>query len=197
MTTRIGGSSILRLGGWAALATAVVAPIGLVFLVAMYGALAAGETSQVLAFGSVNDVLAIVSGLLMLPVVVAVHALLGPTAPTASRLALVIGIGANLAIVVLQSLLVVGRLTFQQEIGPVLVAFLFLVVWFLMTGYLGSSSGLLPNGVRMSLLPVTYVAYPIWAFWLGRHLLKLGGAPASSPSAGAGPPVPAARKGYS
>jgi hypothetical protein len=171
MPRRTETRTVLRLGGWAALATAVVAPIGLVFLVAMYVAFAAGATSQGLTFGWVNDVLAIVSGLLMLPVVVAVHALLGPRAPRASRLALVIGLGANLAIVALQSLLVLGTLAFQQQIGPVLVAFLFLVMWFVMTGYLGRSSGLLRSGVRMSLFAVTYVGYPIWAIWVGRHLL--------------------------
>lgn len=171
MPPRTQATTVLRLGGWAALATAVVAPIGLVFLVALYVALAAGATSQGLAFGWVNDVLAIVSGLLMLPVVVAVHALLGPSAPRASRLALGIGLGANLAIVALQSLLVLGTLAFQQQIGLVLVAFLFLVIWFVMTGYLGRSSGLLRSGVRMSLFAITYVGYPIWAFWLGRHLL--------------------------
>jgi hypothetical protein len=169
------GSSALRLGGRTALLSGVVAPIGLAFLVAMYAAFGAGARSQGLAFGWVNDVLAIVSGLLMLPVAVAVHVLLRQHAPAASRFALVIGIGANLAIVVLQSLLVLGALTFEQEIGPVLVAFLFLAVWFVLTGYLGSSSGLLPNGVRMGVLPVTYIGYPIWAFWLGRHLLRVAG----------------------
>jgi hypothetical protein len=183
MTAPAGASSALRLGGWAAIATAVVAPIGLVFLVAMYAAFAAGARSQGLAFGWINDVLAVVTGLLMLPVTVAVHTLLGPGAPRASRLALVIGIGANLTIAVLQSLLVVGTLTFQQEIGPVLIAFLFLAAWFVLTGYLGSSSGLLPNGVRMSLLAITYVAYPLWALWLGRHFLSRSGAPALSVSA--------------
>ena len=180
MTARIASAGALRLGGLAALANAVVAPIGLVFLVAMYAAFGAGARSQGLALGWVNDVLAIVSGLLMLPVVVAVHRLLAPTRPAPSRLALVIGIGANLGIVVLQSLLVLGTMTFEQEIGPVLVAFLFLVVWFVFTGYLGSSTGLLPNGVRMSVFAVTYVGYPIWAFWLGRHLLRAADGPSLS-----------------
>ena len=172
MTARIESAGALRLGGMAALANAVVAPIGLVFLIAMYAAFGAGARSQGLVFGWVNDLLAVVSGVLMLPVAVAVHRLLGPERPTASRLALAIGIGVNLAIVVLQSLLVLGALTFDQEIGPVLIAFLFLAVWFVLTGYLGSSTGLLPKGIRMSVLAATYLGYPIWAFWLGRHLLQ-------------------------
>jgi hypothetical protein len=163
--------AVLRRGGWAALATAVVAPIGVASLVAMYVAFAIGATSQGLAFGWVNDVLAIVTGLLMLPVAVAVHVALRTGAPQLSRLLLLIGIGANVAIAILQSLLVLGALTFAEEIGPVLVAFLFLAVWFVTTGYLGSRMGVLPRGFRMGFLAVTYVGHPIWAFWLGRHLL--------------------------
>ena len=193
MTTRNESRSILRLGGWAALASGLISAVGFVCLVLMYVLFAASSTSEALAFGWINDVLAVVNGLLMLPVAVAVHVLLRSQRPTASRLALMIGIGADLAIVVLQSLLVVGTLTFQQEIGPVLVAFLFLVAWFVTTGYLGGSSGLLPNGVRMSLLAITYVAYPIWAFWLGRHLLNLAGEPVSSLSAGAERDLPTGR----
>jgi hypothetical protein len=191
MTTRDESRGALRLGGWAALASGLISAIGFVCLVLLYALFAAGSTSEALAFGWINDVLAVVNGLLMMPVAVAVHVLLRSQWPTASRLALMIGIGANLAIVVLQSLLVVGTLTFQQEIGPVLVAFLFLAAWFVTTGYLGSSSRLLPNGVRMSLLAITYVAYPIWAFWLGRHLLNLAGVPVSSLSAGAERDLPA------
>jgi len=179
MPPRTETKAVLRLGGWAALATAVVAPIGLASLVAMYVAFAIGATSQGLAFGWVNDVLAIVTGLLMLPVAVAVHVVLRTGAPQLSRLLLLIGIGANVAIAILQSLLVLGALTFAEEIGPVLVAFLFLAVWFVTTGYLGSRRGVLPRGFRMGFLAVTYVGYPIWAFWLGRHLLdaatSLGG----------------------
>jgi hypothetical protein len=191
MTTRSESRSILRLGGWAALASGLVSAVGFVCLAMMYALFAADSTPAALAFGWMNDVLAVVNGLLMLPVVVAVHVLLRSQRPTASRLALMIGIGANLAIVLLQSLLVVGTLTFQQEIGPVLVAFLFLAAWFVTTGYLGSSSRLLPNGIRMSLLAITYVAYPIWAFWLGRRLLSRVAVPVSSLSAGAERDLPA------
>ena len=41
----------------------------------------------------------------------------------------------------------------------------------MVTGYLGRVAGVLPNGVRWGILGATYVGYPIWAFWMGRHLL--------------------------
>jgi hypothetical protein len=175
------------MGGRAAYATAVVAPIGLAFLVAMYVSFALGAKSPGLAFGWINDMLAVVTGLLMLPVAVAVHVLLRDRAPRASRLALILGIGANVAIAILQSLLVAGVLTFDQEIGPVLIAFLALVVWFVTTGLMGSSTGVLPHGIRMSVLAATYIGYPFWAAWLGRHLLGRAGEPDSAIWAGTGP----------
>ena len=185
MTTRAQTTTVLRLGGWTAYANGVVSAIGLVFLIAMFASFAAGATSPGLVFGWINDVSAMLAALLMLPLVVAVHGLLRPHAPIMSRLAMVIGFGANLAILVLQALLVVGALTFEKEIGPVLIAFIFLVVWLVMTGYLGNSTGALPHGLRMGLLAVTYVGYPIWAFWLGRHLLRLAGEAVSESGASA------------
>jgi len=188
MTTRTKSSTtLLRLGGKAAYATAVVAPIGLAFLAAMYIAFAVGARSQGFTFGWINDALAVVTGLLMVPVVVAVHVLLRERAPQASRLALIVGIGANVAIATLQSLLVAGVLTFEQEIGPVLIAFLALVIWFVATGFLGSSAGVLPHGVRMSVLAATYLGYPFWAIWLGRLLIRGGEEPDRAPWAGESP----------
>jgi hypothetical protein len=175
-------AALLRLGACIAYASGVVAAIGLVFLIALYVSFAIGATSQGLVFGWINDVSAIVWGLLMLPLAVGLHVLLRPNAPTLSGLAMFIGIGAILAIIVLQSLLVVGVMTFEHQVGLVSIAFLFLAVWFLTTGYLGSSSGVLPHGLRMGILAATYVGYPIWAYWLGRNLQRLAGKSGSTPA---------------
>ncbi len=178
-------STVLRLGGWTVYASGVVATIGVVFLIAMFASFAVGATPAGQVFGWMNDVLVMVSYLLAAPSAIALGVLLRPGAPTLSGLAVVIGISAIAAIVVLQALLVVGALAFEAQIGPVSIAFLGLVVWFVLTGYLGSSSGALPQGVRMGLLAATYVGYPLWAFWLGRQLIPLAREPASGPGGGA------------
>ena len=108
---------------------------------------------------------------------IAVGALLRPTAPVASRLATVIGRSSILAVVILQAMLVVGALTFAEQVGPVSFALLAFAAWLVIVGHLGSASGALPHGVRMGLLAATYIGYPFWAFWLGRHLLRLAGEP--------------------
>ena len=183
MTTPTEARAVLRLGGWTAYARGVASAIGVVFLVAMFASFAVGARPAGMVFGWINDLLGVVGALLMVPVAVALHVLLRSHAPGLSRLAMLIGIGALVAISVLQALLVVGILTFEAEVGPVSIAYLVLVVWFVMTGYLGSSSGTLRHGVRMGLLAATYIGYPLWAFWLGRHLLH----PVREPVLGPGP----------
>lgn len=74
----------LRMGGRAAYTNGVVSAVGLVFLVALYASFAVGATSIGLVFGWINDVSAVVAVVLMLPIVVAVHVLLRPNAPTST-----------------------------------------------------------------------------------------------------------------
>jgi hypothetical protein len=149
----------------------VFSAVGVAFLFVMYASFAIGAQSIGLVFGRINDVLIMIAYLLAIPSALALHELLRLRWPTLSRVLLVIGIGALIAIVILQALLVAEVLTFEQEVGPVSVALLVLGGWFIAMGYLGRSSGLLPHGVRMGILAATYVGYPVWAFWLGRKLI--------------------------
>jgi hypothetical protein len=159
-----------RAAGWAAIVSGLAAAVGIVFLVAMFASFAAGATASGQTSGRINDVLVLVSYLLAAPSVVAVHMLLRPRAPLLSGVLAAVGLGAIGAIVVLQYLLISEILTFEQQVGPVSIAILVLGVWFVTTGYLGRSSGLLLRGVRMGLIAATYVGYPIWAIWMGRRL---------------------------
>ncbi len=190
-SSRTETSTVLGLGGRTVYASGLVAAIGVVFLIAMFASFAVGATTAGQVFGWINDVSVMVSYLLAAPSAIAIGALLRPQAPILSGLATVIGIGAIAAIVVLQALLVVGAMTFEAQIGPASIAFLVLVVWFVMTGYLGSSSGALPHGVRMGLIAATYVGYPFWAFWLGRNLLQPVKEPVSGPGGDAERYLPA------
>lgn len=160
----------VRLGGWTAYASGTIAAIGLAFLVAMFVSFAVAS-SAARAFGWLNDVLGMVQYLVAVPIAVVLHRLLGARNPALSRVAMAVGISGMLATAALQFLLVIGVLTFSQEVLPVSVALLVVGVWLVITGYLGRSTGTLPLGVRMSLFAALYVGYPIWAFWLGRRLL--------------------------
>ena len=92
-----------------------------------------------------------------------------PGLTTASGL---LALAAIAAITVLQWQLVVGGLTFEQQIGAVSVAFLVLGGWFVLSGYIGA--GLLPYGVGTGVLAALYIGYPLLAFRLGRVLWGTG-----------------------
>ena len=111
-----------------------------------------------------------VSYALMAPAVLALLLLLRPRAPILSAMVAVVGLLSIAGIVFLQLLLVIGVLTFEQQIGPASAVYIGLAAWFVLTGYLGRVAGVLPNGVRWGILGATYVGYPFWAIWMGRHL---------------------------
>ncbi len=161
-----------RIGWWTAYPSAAVAVVGIAFLMAMFIAFAIGARGAAMVLGWINDVLVLVSYLLSVPVAITLYAVLRRQHQMLSALALITGIGALASIVVLQWLLITGVLTFEQQIGPVSITMLGLACWFVLTGYLVSSSGLLSRGVWMGLLAATYVGYPIWALWIGRYLRR-------------------------
>ena len=149
----------------------ILATAGIVFLIAMFVAFfAAGAGSTGSTFGWINDVLVLVSYACAAPAVFALHQLLRPRWRVWSWLAGGLGLVGIAGIVVLQALLVTGALTFQEQIGPVSLAFLATGGWLLSTGLMGSRAGVLPGGVRMGLLAAIYVGLPLWAVWLGRRL---------------------------
>lgn len=164
--------NVMRFGGVAAYVSGVVAAIGVVFLIAMFVSFVVGSELAG-TFGRVNDVLIAVQYSLALPAAVGLHALLRPRNRLLSQLVLVVGIIGMLAVVVLQVLLVFGVLTFERQVVFVLLAFLVVAVWLVITGILGRPT--LPHSQRMSLLAVPYVGYPAWAFWLGTQLLSQPG----------------------
>ena len=157
-----------RLAATLLLASGVVGGVSLVFLIAMFIAFGAGARSTGMALGFVNDMLGWVSCLLALPGVVAIHAMVRRAAPTISLVLLGLGLASFGAIVVLQLLLVTKVLTFEQQIGPVSIAYLALGVWLVASGYLGSLAGTIPHGARWGLFAAIYVGYPFWAFRTSR-----------------------------
>lgn len=159
----------MRFGGVAAYVSGVVAAVGLVFLIAMFVSFGVGSELAG-TFGRVNDVLVAVQYSLALPAAVGLHALLRPRNWLLNRLVLLVGLTGMLAVVVLQLLLVLGVLTFEREVGLVVLALLVVGAWLMITGILARA--ILPHSQRMSLLAVPYVGYPIWAFWLGTQLLS-------------------------
>lgn len=161
-------------------ASGVVGAVGLGFLIAMFAAFAAGARSAGMTLGWVNDVTGVVTLPLALPGMLALHERIRPHTGPAGDALLVLGVGSAGAIVVLQMLLVTGALEFEQQIGPVTVAYLGLGTWFVITGRIAARDGALPDGTRLGVLAATYAGYPVWAFRLARQLEAASGrAPAT------------------
>jgi hypothetical protein len=164
------GTRINRVAGTALLISAAVTVVGVVCLIAMFVGFAAGAASTARAFGFVNDASALLTYPLTLPAMVVLHGLLRPRWRGASTVAAAFGVVGVVGIVLLQALLVANVLTFEQQIGPVSVAFVLFGVWAVSTGYMASGIGLLPHGVRLGLIASLYVGFPVWAWLLGRRL---------------------------
>ncbi|MFQ5944019.1 MAG: hypothetical protein ACE5JF_10740, partial [Anaerolineales bacterium] len=137
-------SWVVGLAAWCAYASSIASILGIVFLFAFFGL---GAPT-----GTLNDIAVIVQYSLMLPIALAFYLILRPHNPSLSLAALLVGIPGMLAVIVLQILLVTGVLPFAVQIGLVVIAFLVVLVWFIIIGYLGRSTDKLPNSMLLHVL---------------------------------------------
>lgn len=155
---------LARVAGWCAYASGVISVFGIVFLVAFF-TVGGG-------FGKLNDIATIVQTILMLPIAFALQRLLRPLGSALSMVSMLLGIAGMLAVIILQILLVVGILTFNQQIGMVLPAFLVILAWFVINAYLGRSIDVLPHSMLLNILAGLFIGYPVWGYLVGRRLLS-------------------------
>jgi hypothetical protein len=119
-----------------------------------------------------NDICVALQYLLTIPIALALHRILRVYQPGLMRTATIIGIVSMLLVFGLQLMLIFKVLTFERQVVWVSLAMILGVgSWLVITGLAARSAGRLPNSVLMSILAVPYVGYPVWAFWLGQHLL--------------------------
>ena len=158
------------IAGWCAYSSAVVSVFGIGLLAMLYVTLIAFGDD--FGSGRLNDISVIVHYALTLPIALVLRQLLKPYGPGRSLAGMLLGIVGMSAVIVLQMLLVTGVLTFRQQVGFVIVAFIPIAAWFVINGRLGRSSDILPGGMRLQVLAALYFGYPWWAFRLGRRLLS-------------------------
>ena len=157
---------LVRVAGWCAYASGIVSIFGIVFLVAFF-------TTFIGLLGTLNDISVIIHYTLTLPIALVLRQLLRPYGPVLSLVAMLLGIVGMVAAIVLQVLLVTGVLSFTQQVGMVITAFMVILAWFVLNGYLGRSTNKLPNSMLLHVLAGLYFGYPVWAFSLGRRLRAL------------------------
>jgi len=164
--------ALIRAAGSFALVSGIISTFGVIFLVAMFIFFSTPNKSLGATFGMLNDICVAVQYLLTIPVALVLYRILMPYNPALIRFATIIGIVMMMVVTALQLALVFGVLTFEQQAGWVSLAMIVGVgAWLLITGWVARSTGKFPNSLLTSGLAVPYVGYPIWAFWLGWHLL--------------------------
>lgn len=183
-------NNLFRFAGWSAYLSAGATIFGAVTLVIFFSV---GDP-----FGIMNDISSVIIGLTGIIILFALYQLHRSVAPVMSLVALVIGALAMLTASILQTLLVAIRMGFGEittyafgVFGASLVVYGYLVVanktlprglgwWGIVAGlgYVLVTTGFIVGGPNH---PLTYigglasvVAYPTWAIWLGRILLKSG-----------------------
>ncbi|MEO6207862.1 MAG: hypothetical protein ABIP77_07890 [Candidatus Limnocylindrales bacterium] len=173
-----------RIAAGGLLLSAPVNAVGVTALIAMYIGFAIGERSTAMTLGRTNDILGLLGAALMAPAIIEIHVLTGPDRRVVRASLAVVGLGAIAAIVWLQFLLVTERLTFEEQIGPVSIAYLGIAVWFVGGGWMASRAGIMPGGPRLGALAAAYVGQPWWAYRWGRRLLALskGASSAAAPA---------------
>lgn len=181
-------SFLFRLAGWSAYLSAAATIIGAVTLVIFFSV---GDP-----FGIMNDISSVIIGLTGIIILFALYQLHRIVAPVMSLVAFVIGALAMLTAAVLQTLLVAIRMDFGVittymfgVFGASLMIYGYLVLvnatlpralgwWGIVAGlgYVLVVTGFIVSGPNH---PLTYIggltsviAYPTWAIWLGRVLLK-------------------------
>lgn len=160
--------------GRIAIVSGIIAAVGVVFLILFYVLTFATPLKDVGGlFGGLNDVSIVIQYLLTIPLALSLRRILRPHAPAWVEVATLVGIASMLAVVALQMAFIFGALTFQQQFSWVSLAMIVGVgFWLVTTALIARATGRFPNSLRFSLLAVPYLGYPIWAFWLGKHLLR-------------------------
>lgn len=174
LTQTLSSDSLIRAAGGIALISGIIAAVGVVLLITMFVLFATSQRALGETIGLLNDICVALQYLLTIPIAVALYRILLPYNPTLIRIATVVGIVMMLLVAVLQILLVFEVLSFQQQAIPTSLAMILGIgSWLVITGLVARSTDILPNSVLMSAIAVPYFGYPVWAFWLGLHLLGL------------------------
>jgi hypothetical protein len=189
---RIMNQSTLNMFGWSAYANGILTVANMVTLALMFGVS--------MAWGRVNDALSVMWLLSFLPLALLLVQVNQPVMGRAVAVGTaIVGALGILVFAALQSLLVVGQVRFEQTFPAVATLGGVLGLWLLLNGLLALMGKTLPGGLAWLGITfglsyilgtvgywlggyespilwvgavVGYVVGPVWAFWLGRLLLK-------------------------
>src|SRR5574337_291231 len=100
---------------------AIISIVGMISL-SLFFAIEVSQPGGFHIWGPLSDISLLLQMLLLAVVALALYPLLKPVAPRLMQASTIIGIAGMLAAVLLQFLLIVRVMPFEQEVGPLLVA---------------------------------------------------------------------------
>jgi hypothetical protein len=183
--------TFMRFAGWTAYANAGLTIANIVTIMIFFSA---GGF-----WGRLNDGVSVLWALSFIPLAIVLYRVNTPVNGPASLLAAVIGIAAMLVFAVLQILLVMKQVTFEQTVATVLTTTGIIGLSLVLNGLLARAGETLPAGLVWLTLafglgfvlggigfwiggpqhPLAMVGFlvtaligPVWAIWLGRLLLN-------------------------
>jgi hypothetical protein len=199
---------LVRYPGWAAFFSGIASIVSLVSLILFFSLETSASSAQTPhLWGPISDIAPIFQMLFLLIVAVTFYFSQRALAPRVSLISCLIGAVGMVSVVLLQFLLRLNILPFEQEVTPVVFATALVGVWLVMINILGLRQGSLSSrlawlgiavGVAFVLEPVmlsaaggavawrvfmsnylllagsaivflvSYIGFPVWAFWLGR-----------------------------
>ena len=125
--------------GWTAIVGGVVGVIGFISLILLF---VVGEP-----FGTLNDILSIPTAFLLMPLIFALYRLNAADHSWLCLFALIAGISGFFAAAVGSTLLVLGRIDFQQSLVYGIGGFGLIGLWALMNSVMGLAGHTLPKGL--------------------------------------------------
>ncbi len=163
---------LIRAAGGFAIVGGIIGIFGVVFLILMFVLFASPNKELGLTFGMLNDICVALQYLLTIPIALALYRILLPYNAPLIGVATILGVVASVAVIVFQLLLIFGVMTFDKQVAWASISILTAGAWMVITGYVARATGRMPNSVLMGWLAAPYFGYPVWAFWLGRLLLR-------------------------
>lgn len=140
MNTRL---ATRRFAGWAAILSGVAAILAMVTVILFFTL--EMDSSEEHLWGPLSDIFPIIQMALLLVVTCGLYAIQRATAPRTSIIGTVIGVIGMLGVIVLQTLLRMGVVRFEQEIGPLVMAFALVGVWLIVANDVGRRQRSLPS----------------------------------------------------
>jgi len=168
--------SQLAVASRAAQLSAAVAAVGVICLVLLYLGLLI-PARALAAFGPLNDLCVLAQFALALPVVVALDRHLSAS-PSRRVVLLAIGLIGCAGAVVFQGLLLLGIMSFRQQVGYTSAAVLLAGSWAGLVSIEARRSGFVASSPLL-VATVVYFGYPLWALRMSRWLRTEASAPAA------------------